>query len=147
MSQWLTRESAFPKRAISERGLWPVRCPPARFLPSPAWLSVAAFLYQDVSALADDRRSDDLDRRIADAKAEIERPITPGEGAAESRGWAIGIEFVGTVLVSAAIGYFIDRAAGTAPWVMIGLLVLGFIAGVYRASKTSAQFDADGAIK
>jgi len=99
------------------------------------------------SALADDRQNDDLDRRIADAKAKIDRPVTAGEGAAESRGWAIGIEFVGVVLVSAALGYFIDRAAGTAPWVMIALLVLGFVAGVYRASKTSAQFDADDTSK
>jgi ATP synthase protein I len=95
--------------------------------------------------LADDRQNgpDDLDRRIASAKAAVERPVTHAEGASESRGWAVGIEFVGTVLVSAALGYFIDRFAGTGPWVMIGLLVLGFIAGVYRAQKTSAQFDAD----
>ena len=93
--------------------------------------------------MADDRQNDDLDRRIADAKAKIEHPVTSGEGAAETRGWAVGIEFVGMVLVSAAIGYFIDRYAGTAPWAMIALLVLGFIAGVYRAQKTSAQFDAD----
>jgi ATP synthase protein I len=98
-------------------------------------------------ALADDRQNDDLDRRIAEAKAKIDRPVTAGEGAAESRGWAVGIEFVGTVLVSAALGYFIDRAAGTAPWVMIVLLVFGFIAGVYRAQKTSAQFDADDTTK
>jgi ATP synthase protein I len=98
-------------------------------------------------ALADDRQNDDLDRRIAEAKAKIDRPVTAGEGAAESRGWAVGIEFVGTVLVSAAIGYFIDRAAGTRPWVMIALLVLGFVAGVYRAQKTSAQFDADDTTK
>ena len=98
-------------------------------------------------ALADDRQNDDLDRRIAEAKAKIDRPVTAGEGAAESRGWAVGIEFVGTVLVSAALGYFIDRFAGTKPWVMIALLVLGFIAGVYRAQTTSAQFDADDTTK
>lgn len=98
-------------------------------------------------ALADDRQNDDLDRRIAEAKAKIDRPVTAGEGAAESRGWAVGIEFVGTVLVSAVLGYFIDRFAGTKPWVMIALLVLGFIAGVYRAQQTSAQFDADDTTK
>ncbi len=97
--------------------------------------------------LADDRQNDDLDRRIADAKAEVERPVTRAEGASESRGWAIGIEFIGVVLVSAALGYFIDGFAGTRPWVMIALLVLGFIAGVYRAMKTSAQFDADDTTK
>lgn len=97
--------------------------------------------------MADDRQNDDLDRRIADAKAKIDPPVTAGEGAAENRGWAVGIEFVGIILVSAAIGYFIDRAAGTKPWVMIAMLVLGFAGGVYRAQKTSAQFDADDTTK
>lgn len=95
--------------------------------------------------MSDDRNSDDLDRRIADAKADAARGITTSQGAAESRGWAVGIEFVGVVLVSAFIGWSIDNYAnlGTKPWAMIALLVFGFIAGVYRAMQTSAQFDAD----
>ncbi|MBA17314.1 MAG: ATP F0F1 synthase subunit I [Sphingomonas sp.] len=95
--------------------------------------------------LSDDKNSDDLDRRIAEAKAAHEHGISNAEGRAESRGWAVGIEFVGTVLVTAFIGWMIDRWAGTGPWVMIALLILGFVAGVYRAMKTSAQFDADPA--
>ena len=94
--------------------------------------------------MADDRRSgsDDLDHRIADAKAEQTRGVTRSQGAAESRGWAVGIEFVGTVLISTFIGWLIDRYAGTAPWAMIVLLLLGFAAGTRRAMKTSKQFDA-----
>lgn len=96
--------------------------------------------------MADDRQTgpDDLDSRIARAKAEHVSGMTNAQGAAESRGWAVGIEFVGVVLVSAAIGWGIDNYAGlgTKPWAMIGLLILGFVAGVYRAMKTSAQFDA-----
>ncbi|MEO5938546.1 MAG: AtpZ/AtpI family protein [Sphingomonas sp.] len=102
-----------------------------------------------MNALADDRQNDDLDRRIADAKAQIDKPVTSSEGAAESRGWAIGIEFVGVVLVSTFIGYAIDKWSGlnTAPWAMIFMLILGFIAGVYRAMKTSASFDANDTSK
>ncbi len=85
---------------------------------------------------------DDLDRPIAQAKAEHAKPITRAEGAAESLGWAVGIEFVGVVLVSTFIGYMIDRFAGSGPWGLIVMLVLGFAAGVYRAAKTSNQFDA-----
>jgi ATP synthase protein I len=92
--------------------------------------------------LADDRQTDDLDARIAKAKAEQKPAVTNAEGAAESRGWAVGIEFVGVILVSSFIGWAIDQAVGTRPFVMIGMLVLGFAAGVYRAMKTSAQFDA-----
>lgn len=96
--------------------------------------------------MADDRRNgtDNLDQRIADAQASQRGKLTEAQASSESRGWAIGIEFVGVVLVSAAIGYGIDRYAGlgTAPWAMIGMLVLGFVAGVYRAQKTTQQFDA-----
>lgn len=99
--------------------------------------------------MADDRQSqrDDLDRRIADAKAAQDRGISRAEGQSESRGWAVGIEFVGTVLVSGLLGWLIDSYAGlgTSPWAMIVLLILGFAAGTRRAMKTSAQFDADPA--
>jgi len=95
--------------------------------------------------LSDDRNSNDLDRRIADAKADHARGISRSEGAAESRGWAVGVEFIGLVLVSAFLGWAFDTYAGfgTKPWAMIAMLVFGFLAGVYRAQKTSAQFDAD----
>jgi ATP synthase protein I len=94
--------------------------------------------------LADDRRtkSDELDRRIAEAKAEQHHGVTRAQGNAETRGWAVGVEFVGAVLVSGFIGWLIDRFAGTGPWAMIVLLILGFIAGTRRALRTSQQFDA-----
>lgn len=85
----------------------------------------------------------DLDRRIADAEARQKRGISDAEGRAETRGWAVGIEFVGAVLVSGFIGWAIDHWAGlnTAPWGMIVMLVLGFAAGTRRALQTSAEFD------
>jgi ATP synthase protein I len=94
--------------------------------------------------LADDRKdqNDALDARIAAAKAANARPAAV-DGRAEGRGWAVGIEFVGTVLVSALLGWMIDKFAGTAPWAMIVLLLLGFAAGTRRAMQTSKQFDAD----
>jgi ATP synthase protein I len=97
--------------------------------------------------LAEDRQDDKdaLDRRIAEAKASHQHSVSSVEARAESRGWAVGIEFVGAVLVSGAIGWGIDNYAGlgTKPWAMIVLLVLGFAAGTRRAMKTSRQFDAD----
>lgn len=95
--------------------------------------------------MSDDRRNDDLDSRIARAKAEHSTGLTAAQASSENRGWAIGIEFVGVVLVSTAIGWGIDTYAGlgTRPWAMIAMLVLGFVAGVYRAVKTAAQFDAE----
>lgn len=94
--------------------------------------------------MADDRKTEDdaLDARIAAAKAASARP-SAADAQAEGRGWAVGVEFVGAVLVSAFIGWLIDRFAGTAPWAMIILLLLGFAAGTRRALVTSKQFDAD----
>ena len=96
--------------------------------------------------MADDRKidGDELDRRIAAAKeAEQrlsgERPVN--EGKVESRGWAVGVEFVGAVLVSAFIGFLLDRWLGTKPWLMILFLLLGFAAGLRRAIVTSSKFD------
>lgn len=88
---------------------------------------------------------DNLDRRIAEAQAKHERGISPAEGRAESRGWAVGIEFVGAVLVSGFVGWAIDNWTdlGTRPWGMIIMLVLGFAAGTRRAMQTSRQFDTD----
>ena len=98
--------------------------------------------------MADDRRidGDELDRRIAAAKSAEQRRnggATSSEARAEGRGWAIGIEFVGTVLVSGAIGWGIDHyLLHSTPWAMIVLLLLGFAAGTRRALTTSRQFDA-----
>lgn len=90
-----------------------------------------------------DNGSGDLGRRIADAEAKQARGISSAEGRAESRGWAVGIEFVGAVLVSGFIGWAFDHwtGLGTAPWGMIVMLVLGFAAGTRRAMQTSVQFD------
>ena len=89
--------------------------------------------------------SDDLDRRISEAQDKHSRGVSRAQGNAETRGWAVGIEFVGAVLVSGFIGWAIDSWAGlgTSPWGLVVFLLLGFAAGVRRALKTSAQFDSD----
>ena len=95
--------------------------------------------------MSDGRRNDgdELDRRIADAKRAGRSGVTNSQARAEGRGWAIGIEFVGTILVCGLIGWGIDHYAGlhTGPFGMIVLLLLGFAAGTRRAMKTSNQFD------
>lgn len=92
--------------------------------------------------MADRRGSDEdgLSARIAAAKR---ANAPPAAARAEGRGWAIGIEFIGTVLVCTAIGWGIDNylLPQIKPFGMIALLVLGFAAAVRRASITSKQFD------
>lgn len=93
--------------------------------------------------LSENNGGEDLDRRIAEAQAKHDRGISTAEGRAESRGWAVGIEFVGAVLVSAFIGWLIDRWIGSKPWALIVMLVLGFAAGTRRAMQTASDFDTD----
>jgi len=50
----------------------------------------------------------------------------------------IGIEMAMSVVVGAAIGYFLDIWLGTEPWMMLLWLIFGVIAGfraLYRTAK------------
>lgn len=51
----------------------------------------------------------------------------------------VGFEFLLTVLLPGALGYWLDGRFGTRPIVMIALGVLGFAVGLYRMLKTSAS--------
>jgi ATP synthase protein I len=55
---------------------------------------------------------------------------------------ALGLEMALSVLIGVAIGYYLDRWLGTAPWLMIVWIALGFAAGVrslYRAAVRSGK--------
>jgi ATP synthase protein I len=55
---------------------------------------------------------------------------------------ALGIEMSLSVVIGLGIGYYLDKWLGTAPWLMILWIGLGFAAGVrslYRAAVRSAK--------
>jgi ATP synthase protein I len=95
--------------------------------------------------LSDGRRNDEdeLGRRIAEAKRAngLDASSATVIGG-ENKGMAVGVEFVGAVLVATFIGWALDKWLGTKPWLMIAMLVLGFATGIYRAMVTSRQIDA-----
>ena len=92
-----------------------------------------------------DRLSRDLDAERRE-RAEAERPSRAdmtGYGAAVR----LGSEFIAAVLVGAALGWGLDKVAGTSPWGLMVLLLLGFAAGVtnvVRAAGASAARRPDG---
>lgn len=47
--------------------------------------------------------------------------------------------FVAAVLVGAALGWGLDWVAGTSPWGLIGLLLLGFGAGVMNVVREAGR--------
>ena len=88
--------------------------------------------------MADDRHS--LDARIARARAaEDARAGTvkrPAKGYAQ--GSRILAELIGAPAGAALIGWLLDRWLGTFPWLMLGLLVIGFVVAcrnIYRISQ------------
>jgi ATP synthase protein I len=82
-----------------------------------------------------DRLSRELDAGRREQAAAERTPPSGGSGYAA--GFRLASEFVAGVLVGAAIGWGLDRFAGTSPWGLIGFLLLGFVAGVLNAIRVA----------
>lgn len=87
-----------------------------------------------------ERRLRSLDERL-DRRDEARKPA--GGARASNAGMAAALrlstDFVAAVLVGAALGYGLDWMAGTAPWGMIILLILGFCAGVLNVLRSAGR--------
>jgi ATP synthase protein I len=87
------------------------------------------------------RRLDDLSGSLDAKKRERTAAQTPRRS--DTRGFSLGIrlasEFVAAIIVGAALGWGLDWLAGTAPWGMIGLLLLGFAAGVLNVMRSAEK--------
>ncbi|MCJ8517602.1 ATP synthase protein I [Pseudorhizobium tarimense] len=72
----------------------------------------------------------------ADEAAEAKRDAQSEESR---RGMALGLkissEFIAAIAVGAMLGYLLDRFAGTGPWGLVILLLLGFAAGVLNVMR------------
>ena len=60
-----------------------------------------------------------------------------------SYGFRMVADFVAAIIVGGVIGYFADSFLGTKPWLLILLLILGFIAGVRNTMRTYQRMQAD----
>ena len=134
----LTRTAPLPK-APSRRGLG------QRGALSPA-LARRLFSYLErLRALSDDRAPNDLDRRIADAKAAEavrtgQAPAQPAKGY--NQGSRVLAEMIGAPLGGGVIGWALDHWLGTSPWFLLGLVILAFVVAgrnIYRISKERAE--------
>jgi len=100
--------------------------------------------------MADDRdeslekRRTQLGAELASKRAAV-REDESGEIRAEvsRKGYAeamkLSSEFIAAIIVGAVLGYVLDRFAGTAPWGMIVLLLLGFCAGVLNVLRSAGK--------
>ncbi len=92
--------------------------------------------------MPDVRPSDDLDRRIAEAKArgEPQGPAKPAKGYGQ--GSRVLAELIGAPLGGFVIGWALDHWLGTSPWLLLTLLGLSVVASfrnIYRISKEKAE--------
>ncbi len=55
------------------------------------------------------------------------------------RAWAIAMDFVFTILAGLLLGWGFDKWRGTAPWGLLGGLVVGFVAAFVVILKQSAK--------
>jgi ATP synthase protein I len=98
-----------------------------------------------LSALADDRQTDDLDLRIAKARAAEEARAGNNEGKPAkgySQGSRVLAELIGAPLGGGVIGYALDQWLGTGPWLMLILLALAVVVAfrnIFRISKERAE--------
>ncbi|WP_298727501.1 AtpZ/AtpI family protein [uncultured Ferrovibrio sp.] len=65
------------------------------------------------------------------------------------KAWSLAIEMVAAVVVSLFIGWWVDRWFDTAPWGLLGFILLGVAAALWSAIRTAmlmqAQQQADNA--
>lgn len=90
--------------------------------------------------------TDQEDQKLKDMQARIDAlhdkvDPKPAEPSADARNMSTGVqagtELVGATLGAGLIGYGLDRWLGTAPWLLITLLVLGVGAGFLNVWKTT----------
>ena len=95
----------------------------------------------------DDLQANDLEGRIAKARAAGERHGSaapsggedPGIESAMSFGLRAGSQFVSAVVLGGGLGWAIDRWLGTKPFAMLILMVLMFIAAMANVWRSMSK--------
>ncbi|MGR6431857.1 AtpZ/AtpI family protein [Rhizobium sp. PAMB 3182] len=85
-----------------------------------------------------------LGAEIASVRKDAEMDEAGEIRAEESRkGYAMAVklssEFISAIIVGGLLGYLLDWLAGTSPWGLIVLLLLGFCAGVLNVLRASGK--------
>ena len=62
-------------------------------------------------------------------------------GRQNIRAWSIGLDMVYSAAGMLLLGALIDWAAGTRPWWMLGLGLLGLVVGVYRFIRDAMRMN------
>lgn len=85
-------------------------------------------------------------RKAQDARAAAngsQQASRQGDMSTLARGLRIGAELVAAILVGSGIGYLIDMFAGTSPWALLIMFMVGFAAGIVNVTRVVAELNAD----
>ena len=97
----------------------------------------------EVPKLPPDARLESLDERLDRLQQAEANRATKAQGDAGNRaGRLIVNQLIGGPLGGAVVGWLLDRWFGTAPWIMLTLMFVGFAGGlisVVRISKKQAD--------
>ncbi|MHA1188909.1 MAG: AtpZ/AtpI family protein [Alphaproteobacteria bacterium] len=93
-----------------------------------------------------ERRLEKLEAALDDVRPEPQRTSGPVQtrGADYSNALRMSSEFVAAILVGTILGWGLDKVAGTKPWGMIILMMLGFAAGVMNVLRTAGTTPQSG---
>ncbi|MCM2291303.1 AtpZ/AtpI family protein [Allorhizobium sp. BGMRC 0089] len=88
-----------------------------------------------------ERRRSELGAKLAERQAQKSRDMAKEkQGEVSRKGYAeamkLASEFFSAVFVGGVLGYMLDRFAGTSPWGLVVLLLLGFCAGVLNVLRS-----------
>ena len=79
--------------------------------------------------------SSEIKSRIEEARAKS-KPDRQ-EASAKGVGFKIGLDLFAGVLFGVGSGIYLDRWLGTAPWLLLVMIVLGFGAGIRNVIRTA----------
>ncbi|MFC5385019.1 AtpZ/AtpI family protein [Aquamicrobium segne] len=95
----------------------------------------------------DNIRDDDLERRRRKLGASLaarrpkalkgENDTQAGGASGYGQAFKLSSEFIAGVVVGVAIGWMVDRLAGTSPWGLVIFLLVGFAAGVLNVLRSA----------
>lgn len=85
------------------------------------------------------KRLDELGERIKDARGapETDSDAARNRGSAMGAAFKLATEMVAGVAVGGGLGYYADKLAGTAPFLLIVFLILGGAAGIMNAIRVA----------
>ena len=91
---------------------------------------------QGLESLADmdENQLKALNEKIISARSKKKKEDDlSNQAKAQQTGMRAGSEFIGIIIGSGVVGYFIDKFLDTTPLLMILIMLLGFGYGIYRA--------------